>query len=167
MQITSDIRRSDLFHLNLYVYPRARGTYIFVGAIMLGVLVMGPMIHGDFTLKALALGVLFGVLAGIGGVVLLFLLCVTIQVLTQSKNTGVLGARTYTLRDDGFEWDGETSSGKQKWTAIRSVIKTKDYVLISLTPGLFFVVPGRSFTSREAFNAFFDEAFSLWKKSNP
>jgi hypothetical protein len=167
MQVTADIRRSDLVNLNLYVYPRHRNTYIiFALFVVIGLAI--PLVHdGKFSSQGLLLGLAIGVAMGLIMVVFTFLICVLGQALSSPKNTGRLGQRTYNLQDDGFEWASETGNGKQKWTAISTVTKTRNYVLIAITPSLFFIVPSRAFPSGEAFNAFFDQALSLWKRSNP
>ena len=167
MQVTADIRRSDLMHLNLYVYPRHRNTYILFAIFVVIGLAMPLVFDGKFSSQGLIRGLGIGVAMGVAMVIFTFLICVFGQALFSPKNTGRLGVRTYNLQDDGFEWASETGNGKQKWTAISAVTKTRDYVLIAVTPSLFFIVPSRSFPSGEAFNAFFDQALTLWKRSNP
>jgi hypothetical protein len=127
MQVTADIRRSDLVNLNLYVYPRHRNTYIiFALFVVIGLAI--PLVHdGKFSSQGLLLGLAIGVAMGLIMVVFTFLICVLGQALSSPKNTGRLGQRTYNLQDDGFEWAGETGNGKQKWTAISAVTKTRNY----------------------------------------
>jgi YcxB-like protein len=163
MQVSADIRRSDVVRLNLYLVPRQRGTWIMLGIIAAGVFIAFLAIAQRLDFFTISFAAATGILAGLAGV-LAGNLCAVVSFLARAnEKSGQLGPRTYTLRDDGVQYQSVAADSIVRWTAIDSLRKTEDYVFIGLTSSGFWIVPRRAFPSLQAFDEFWAAAHKRWQ----
>jgi hypothetical protein len=102
MQVTADIRRSDLVNLNLYVYPRHRNTYIiFALFVVIGLAI--PLVHdGKFSSQGLLLGLAIGVAMGLIMVVFTFSSAFSAKLYRRRKIPEGSGSGPITFRTTGL-----------------------------------------------------------------
>jgi hypothetical protein len=163
MHVSANVRHSDLAWLNLYMAPRQRGVWIYFGIITAACFafmlwLLRPVGSGTIMLAAVT-----GVLAGIAGTVVGSLSTLAHILAQANEKSGVLGPRTYSLRDDGIQYQSGAGESLLRWSAIDSVHKLKNYVFIGLTSSVFWIVPRRAFNSPQEFDNFCTTAHARWQ----
>ena len=83
-----------------------------------------------------------------------FLFGLAFALFIASERGGILGARVFTLRKDGFHEQTPVNEGLHRWQGISSVLVTKHYLYVGINWPLFHVVPARAFKSRSEFEKF-------------
>ena len=161
MQVSADIRRSDLFFFSLYMLPRLKVYWIiWVGAMILYfcVLLLGDSPKDALDIAAVALASVFVATAAVAAS---FLLGLAYALLNANERSGNLGARVFTLRKDGFHEQTPVNKGLHRWQAISSVLVSKHYLYVGINWPLFHIVPARACKSRGEFEKFSELAREL------
>lgn len=165
MQISADIRRSDLAKFNLYCLPRLRANWIFVGVVAAGVFVYTvattALLSAVALLGVAAVSVVAGVSALLAGFVVSFLWVLS----TSNEKSGTLGTHTYSLSEQGLHETTKFNDALHKWTGIQSVEKSDSYIFIRINGYLFHLIPRRAFSSDKEYGEFWSKAYGYWKQA--
>ncbi|MBN2174652.1 MAG: YcxB family protein [Bacteroidales bacterium] len=65
------------------------------------------------------------------------------------KNGAILGAKTYSLTDEGFKETGENLESIVKWIGIKKVVESGDYIYVFVDRMAAYIIPVRYFDSQE------------------
>ncbi len=165
MQISADIRRSDLAKFNLYCLPRLRSNWIFVGIVAAGMFAYTVATTSPLNTFAL-LGVAAVSIVGGVSVLLAGFVCSFLWVLsTSTEKSGTLGTHTYSLNEQGLHETTKFNDALHKWTGIRSVEKSDSYIFIRINSYLFHLIPRRAFSSNKEYEEFWSKAYGYWKQA--
>jgi len=166
MQIVTNLRRSDLVLLSLYMLPSFWANWVLFGIVVLAFLTIDIAFAQHLTSLAVAQALAVGLVAGVLGMAIAFLVCLALMLVNLKQGGGVLGQHTYTLREEGLHEETAVNQSLQKWSGIQSIIRRGGYVMFRLTPSyLFHIIPRRSFSSDQEFEEFWSKANSLWRPS--
>ncbi|MFK7887473.1 MAG: YcxB family protein [Gammaproteobacteria bacterium] len=161
MNIEVNIRRKDLIAFNLYVIPRLRSSWISLAVLTFGIfayICIRSMPSSFYNFGVAAFASLVGGLAGFVVSSAISILCVLFM---SGKTSGVLGAHTYTLTEVGLKEVTAYNESLQKWSGIREILKTPNYLLLRINAYLFHVSPRRAFEDDGEFAAFYETAKAL------
>lgn len=161
MKITAEITRKDLALLNIYLLPRLKANWIFLGVMILIIAIFLAITKSPSDISgycALAIGSVFG---GLGGVIIGFIINIIMMLLTVGKKSGVLGIHHYELLPEGIKESTTANESLQRWGAIVTVRIHGNYLLFRVNNYLFHVIPKRAFESEENFMSFYSEAVRL------
>jgi hypothetical protein len=154
MQVSTDIRRSDLIAFNLYLLPRTKANYIFVGLVAAGVFVYLLMTKRHASGDSIAIAAVTSLVAAAAGLFAGFVISLLFILLTSTEKGGILGTHTYQLTPEGLRESTPLNVALQKWAAIQSVGKSPNFIYLRINSYLFHLIPRRSFDSQQEFEAF-------------
>jgi len=165
MQVSTDVRRSDLAGFNLHLLPRAKPNAVFVAIVAVGTLAYlllsrRPDSPADFAIAAFA-----ALAAGIVSLLVGFVISLVYVLFASTEKGGVLGAHTYTIGPDGLREVTSSNETLQRWSGIEHIGMSRRYIYIRINSYLFHVIPRRAFSSDEEFAAFWKAAYGHWKQS--
>jgi hypothetical protein len=156
MQVSTDIRRSDLIRFNLYLLPRTTANQIFVGLVAVGVFVYllttKRPASGDSI--SIAIAAVASLVAGVASLFAGFVISLLFILLTSTEKGGILGSHIYRLTPEGLHESTPVNVALQKWAAIQSVGKSPNFIFLRINSYLFHLIPRRSFDSQEEFESF-------------
>ena len=158
MNITVDICRSDLAKLTLWLLPRARSNWVFVGLIAAGTFTYIVVTRQPCTVASVTIAALSSLIGGIAALLIGVAISLTFMLFTVGKKSGVLGEHHYTLTPEGLHERTDVNENLQKWAGILSIRKLPSCLLFQINNYLFHIVPRRSFSSAESFNEFYEQA---------
>lgn len=165
MQVSVDIRRSDLIKFNLFLLPRARGNLIFVAVLAIGMFIYTLVKVRPSGVADIAVAAVTSTLSGVGALLAGFAVSLAYILLTSSTINGVLGEHTYQITPEGLRESTSSNEGLQKWVGVHAVDKSSGFIFIRISGYLFHLIPRRAFGSQQEFESFFVSARNLWKKA--
>lgn len=161
--------RKDILAFHLYLFPRLRGNWIFLGLLFLALFALlllaeRPAGTREYLIAALssAIGALLGWVAA---------LYANYRKLARRLDQpgGMPGVYRFTLEPDGLHEHTNGEDTVYNWTAVRSLRKTAQFIVVSVGAGRHILIPRREFPDRAAFDRFYDRAAGLLgreRKSN-
>lgn len=164
MQVSTEISRSDLIWMNLYLLKDFR--------MILRVTLPIPIVVGFFFLLEFIfsreLPDIGATLAGFAPLMLIApVLILAMPLLVASKANGILGLRRYNFDDQGMYQYTKISEVLVKWPQIRSLRKTRRFLLAEISPNCFWIIPNRAFQTPLNADAFYTKAVAFWKSAHP
>ena len=156
------LTRRDIWQLNLEIAPRLAVTWwmLLIFCILIAALSVGStcIVCGD----GVALGAFLTRLGlSIGAAIVAFpVVCLVLSgfaILFVSPRWDVFGDHSVKVRSDGLFVSSRAGQGSHSWSAIRSVFRTENWLLIRIQPYRFYAVPARAFRSRAGFEFFSDD----------
>lgn len=161
MKLKINLNRADLIWLNLYVAYKSPSNWSFVVFVWLGMSGMyfyrkGLSQSTGKIVEQLLLN------AGVSFVIAvsMFLLTIIFTVVSSTRKAGVLGVHEYYIKENGLLEITEANETLVKWIGIKSIVKTKRFILVQINWYLFHTLPARCFSS----NAEFEEFYRLVKE---
>lgn len=163
MQVSTDIRRSDLIKFNLFFLPRAKENLIFIAVLAMGLFVYTLVTERPDSVGLLAVAAATSVIGGIGGLLGGFVVSLVYILLTSTEKNGVLGKHTYQITPEGLRESTSSNEGLQKWVGVQAVGKSAGFIFIRISGHLFHLIPRRAFGSQDEFESFWVGARDLWQ----
>ena len=167
MEVTTDIRKSDLIWFNLAIIPKTRSTYttiLFIAILVFAFIAWEkglPQSSNDWLAVIIAsLG------GGIGGMFVGMVISFTFILLSSSTKNGILGKHEYRINQEGLHEKTTANEGVSKWGGIQEVQPAGSYLLYRISGYLFHIIPYRSFPSDEARKEFLNASIQYWKNAH-
>ena len=161
MEVSADIRRSDLVFFNLYILPRMKACWAMFVILTITLLYTFLTSADRVDVRFVGVSVIFSVLLAALAVAVLFLLGLIFSLSTVTEKSGVLGAHVFTLRKDGFYEQTHVNESLHRWRQVHSIVASKHYLFIGINWYIFHVIPARAFASRSEFETFSKLALEL------
>lgn len=158
MNITVDIRPSDLAKLSLWLLPRARSHWVFVALVAAGTFTYIWVTRQPCTVASVTIAILSSLVGGFSALLIGVAISLTFMLFTVGKKSGVLGEHHYTLTPEGLHERTAVNENLQKWPGIVSIRKLPSCPLFQISSYLFHIVPRSSFSSAQSFNEFYEQA---------
>lgn len=166
MKVTTEIRRIDLFKVNIYRQFRTKFIWAWM-AFLAGFLCL------SFTSRNSPSEVLPWVIVIIGScifvvivhVVLLTIILTLKYLFSSGEMSGITGTHVYSLSVAGVHESTIANHGFSKWSSIQSVVRTSSYIYIKLNSDLFHIIPRRAFCSDLEYNEFWRTAHDYWRQA--
>jgi len=158
MVITTDITKKDLFLLSLYLIPRLRGNWIFLGVLALVIFAFSFFTRSPMTGEQLLVAATASLGAALGGVLSVLVINLVTMLLKVDPDSAVLGRHYYSLTEQGLETRNAGGEMVIGWDAISSIARLPGYMLFRMKAGRFHLIPARSFNSGTTFKAFLERA---------
>jgi hypothetical protein len=86
--------------------------------------------------------------------------------LAAKRASGILGDHVYSIQSDGLREQTSVNDTLLRWGGAQDLIRTSAFLLIRIGPALFHILPRRSFSSVEEYNAFW-RAIQPLKRKRP
>jgi hypothetical protein len=155
MVVTTRISRWDLLTFNLLVTPRLAHTWIACGfiATLAGI---GFVARQGLPTTPRAFFIVFIAIALAAIAFLFFMLLFILGFVLLSPSHGILGEHVYSVQSDGVREQTVANDTLIKWGGAQDLMRTSVFILIRVAPGLFHVLPRRSFTSQAKFDEFWE-----------
>jgi len=167
MEVTTDIKRSDLIRFNLAILPRMKSTYATILSIAIFVFVFiawdKGFPHSGNDWLAIIAGAVGG---GVGGMFAGFIISLISILVSSSSSNGVLGKHAYKVSSEGLHEITSANEGLTKWEGIQEVKVVGSYILFRISGHLFHIVPKRSFPTDELFQSFVSKTFEHWENTH-
>jgi membrane protease YdiL (CAAX protease family) len=167
MEVTTDIKRSDLIRFNLAILPRMRSTYVTILSIALLVFAFiawdkgFPQSSNDwFAIIAGSVG------GGIGEMVVGVVMTFIFILMSSSSSNGILEKHEYKVSSEGLYEVTSANEGLSKWEGIQDVKVVGSYILFRISGYLFHIIPERSFSTEESLQLFVREALEYWENAH-
>jgi hypothetical protein len=160
MEVTTSLRRSDLFIANVLNLYR-RWFMWAIGALPAVVLFVG---EAQGRLDDPQLGLVLGVLAMAALVVMLSVVAFGVGVgamvvaFRPGKMAGVLGRHLYRIGPDGLSEESDVSTSTMSWRGVERICRSRFGLLIQLPNTSAHYIPRRSFDTAEKMGLFAAEA---------
>jgi YcxB-like protein len=163
-QVVTELARSDLIALNIYLLPRRRVNVATFWIAVLVIFLLGIKGKPFALTNALASAMTAFLVAGVG---MLFglLLSIGYSLVASTEKSGTLGKHTYTLHPEGLHELTVANESLHRWSSVLGVIKTKRFIYMPISAYLYHVVPRRSFGSDLDYHAFWEEAHVLCSRA--
>ena len=167
MKVKVDLIRTDLVRMNLYVAYKSPSNIALVLFIWLGMSgmyfyrkglsqptgqIIDQLLHNAGVAFVMAVSMIF--------------LTIILTILSSTKKAGVLGEHEYCLKEDGLLEITEANETLVKWNSIKSIIKTKKFMLVQINLYLFHTFPARCFSSNQEFEDFYKSVNERVNTSN-
>jgi len=85
------------------------------------------------------------------------------KMLTEGKSKGITGKHTLTLTDNELIESNESRETKTKWASVQDIVRSDTLMIIYTSAMGGYIIPLRSFESKEKEEEFLNHAKSLWK----
>ncbi len=167
MEITTNIKKSDLIRFNFAIIPKTRSTYttvLSIAALAFAFIAWDkgfPQSSNDwFAIIAGSIG------GGIGGMLVGIVISFSFILLSSSDTNGILGKHEYKISQEGLHEKTSANEGVSKWEGIMEVQAAGGYLLYRISGYLFHIIPYRSFSSEEARKEFESISMQYWKSAH-
>ena len=163
MNITTDIKKSDIINFNLAVIPQLKSTYIGLLIISCFIFIfvfieLGiPSSASDWIYKLFA-----SVIGGVAGIILGFVISMMYTLQIASSKNGMLGKHHYTISEEGLHEKTIINESMNKWIGVSRINIAGSYLYFQISDYLFHVIPKRCFDSEEQFNEFTALSKKYW-----
>ena len=165
LQVQTKIRRIDVVAFNLFILPRARGNWIFLGVVTVGIFIFILARQPSISFPDVGFALISSLIGGVAALILGFLSSMIFILLSSSIKSGVLGPHTYSIDQEGLREVTPVNEGLQKWLGVQEVGRSKRFLFIRINGYLFHLIPRHAFSSDEEFNAFGTAAYNFWKSA--
>ncbi len=166
MDITVNLTRLDLFLMNLFVFPRMKGNWVFLLVLWAGLIAYHVISQGCPCGFTETLFVLFATGVGaIGGIVFMLLFGTVWLIAFSTKKSGVLGEHYYAIREDGLFEKTDANETITRWPSIISIWKVGSFILVRINSYLFHTFPRSAFKSQQEFESFYETLVANWQRS--
>lgn len=150
------LTRRDFLHLNLVMAPRMAITWwsLVLFLVLLAAVNFGAncyVCEGADSPGRAPLHLVQSILVAVALFPILFSAVLALGLLSVSRRSNMLGAHSYRIGQGGFSVISDAGRGMHGWAAIRSVIRTRSWLVIRVHGYRFHPVPARAFRSREDF----------------
>jgi len=167
MKVNVDINRTDLVWMNLYVAYKAPSNVSFVLFIWFGMSGMYFYKKGlSQPASQIAEQLLHNAGIALAVAIAMILLSIFLTVLSSTRKAGVLGDHEYNLKDDGLLEITDANETLVKWSSIKSILKSKRFILVQINWYLFHTLPSRCFSSTDEFEEFYTKIQQRVNASN-
>ena len=156
MNVTTNITRTDLIRMNLFLVPRVRTNWIVLIILFLICLVSLLFHVAQTETEPPEIMLLTAISAGVSltFMLLALIICIAISIILASPKTG-LGEHKYKITPEGLQEDTIINSELSKWPSFDAVYKSNDLIILKKHWAALHLFPKRSFTSTEHFLDFF------------
>jgi hypothetical protein len=161
MNITTEITRKDIVAVNMYVFPRLKANWVFLGVMVIAIAIYLAIIKKPYDFGGYLALAVSSVMSGFIAMIVSLVINIITMLLTVGSKSGVLGEHQYQLTAEGIRESTEVNESLQHWSAIVSINIYGSYMLIRISSHLFHIIPKRAFQSEEMFMAFYEEAVRL------
>jgi hypothetical protein len=166
MQIEADIKRSDIFRTIIF-HGRSRSWLLSICLILYGVLLWSQW-HGhdrpEGWQQIVYVLEYYGV--RISGLFCVLVLYVAIVSVFLSKSAiGVIGIHKFEIKNEGFYEETIANQTLAKWISIKKVVHDKHQIVVWVSSWTYYVVPRRSFKTKEEYASFYDELLKHSRKT--
>jgi hypothetical protein len=165
MEISTNILRSDLVRLNLFLLPRAKSNVIFVAVLSVLIFFYLFITKRPDTLSSVVVAVFSALVGAIGGLLAGFVISLVFILLAANQRNGVLGHHRYSITPEGLHETTSSNEGMQRWTGIQDVGKSSAFIFIRINGYSFHLLPRRAFSSEHDFESFWVQAHTFWKQA--
>lgn len=148
--IRVQLTRWDLVAFNLSVTPRLRVTWVVWTLIALVMTTVQLAVGSADWVAAGIVSALGATVASLFG----FAVSLVLVLVTANSANGVLGEHVYTFQADGLREQTSANDTVVKWGGASAMRRTGSFILISVAPALFYVLPRRHFASAAEYDAF-------------
>lgn len=155
-RVVVEITRGDIFRMAFHMMLRLRGLWA-IYVLCFGV-TLWAQCHGEYGPTSLFMAVYFVVLYTVVWTLVFFMTALLGAIWTAlqvSTMKGILGSHTFEIREDGLFESTCANQTLTNWLVIPRAVRTKRYILVSLTWWLFHLIPRRAFSDATADDAFF------------
>ena len=167
MEVTTDIKRSDLIRFNLSIIPKARSTYatILVISVLVFVFIAWEkgLPHSSNEWLVITVASIGG---GIGGMVAGIIISFSFILLSSSAKNGILGKHEYRISPEGLHEKTSANEGVSKWEGIQEIQTAGGYIMYRISGYLFHIIPYRSFPSDGVREEFEKASKQYWKNAH-
>ena len=164
-RITYDLTEHDFmayarYHFRYSADARAsRNRLLFFGTIALAVFAYGIKDDPNFGLArpamyALRLVLTVTVFGGLYGIYFFLVRPNVMRGWLKTAMRKMLGKTTLELRDDGIHVNKADGKGRLKWSELREIVETSEYLYLIMGPLRAFVIPRRAFADAQECAAF-------------
>lgn len=165
MNIKTDIKRTDIILVNWLLTLRSRGTYYYMAAIVAFILAFSFYKQGlPKELDVWGTVIVIALSSGILGVLVALTVNTLMIILASKESNGVLGEHHYNISPEGLFEKTRVNETLTKWAGILSVRHLHQFLLIQIAPGLFHIIPRRSFSNQTQYDVFTTQTLSLWQE---
>lgn len=163
MEVETDITRTDLIKLNLFLLPREKSNIVTGGVLSAGILIFLLISKQPDNLSSIGIAAGAAIGGGVAGLLAGFIISLFFILLASSAKSGVLGRHTYRLTEEGLHESTAANEGLQKWQGIQTVGKSKTLIFLRINGYLFHLIPRRAFGSAQEFELFWSKARDHWQ----
>ena len=167
MEVTADIKKSDLIHFNLSIIPKTRSTYVTILVIAVLVFVFitwkKGLPHSSNDWLAIAAASIGG---GVGGMLAGIIISFSFVLLSSSAKNGILGKHEYRISPEDLHEKTSANEGVSKWEGIQEIQTAGGYIIYRISGYLFHIIPYRSFPSDETRKEFERKSIQYWKNAH-
>lgn len=153
--VNVNVTRMDLIRMSSSVSIRHRSTWI--SWLVLAAFACAFVIYrsgSPDTLQELLTLLIATVVGATAGVIFAFLFSLICILAMSKQSSGVLGHHAYELRDDGLFERTKANDTLIKWGGAQDLRRTRSYLTIGVSPGLYHVIPTKAFISHADCEAF-------------
>lgn len=161
MKATTEITRKDLAFLSIYLFPRVKANWIFLGVLIAAIAIFLALSKRPSDISGFISVAISSVLGGIGGTIIGFAINIVTMLLSVGSKSGILGLHQYELCQEGVRESTEANESLQRWSSISSIKVCGNYMLLRICSNQFHIIPKRSFESEALFMSFYKEAMRL------
>jgi len=162
LKVTVDIRRSDLFWLSLYLYPRLRSNWITLGVFTLCVAAFLFISKRPDTLTEIRFIVVASILGSIGGMLGMLAVSQALMLLGSKETNGILGEHHFELSPEGIRESTRANETLQRWLGVQSLIRSPSAIYVRVSAYQYHIVPRSGFDTDQAYDAFWQLANQYW-----
>ena len=167
MEVTTNLKKSDLILFNLAIMPKTRSTYtsIFLIAALVFLFIVweNGLPQSSIDWLAITAGSIGGGIAGmLAGIVISF----SFILLSSTAKNGILGQHEYKITPEGLHEKTVANEGVSKLEGIQEIQTAGGYLVYRISGYLFHVIPYRSFLSDEARMEFENASMQYWNNAH-
>ena len=167
MEVTTNIKKSDLIKFNLSVVLKIKSTYISILVIALFAFVFITWKNGlPTTDKQWAITIFASLSGGLIATTVSLLFNILLILFMSSSKAGVMGEHHYRISSDGLHEKTTANEGLSKWIGIAEIITTDSYLFFKINGYLYHIIPKRCFSSPSECDSFLSEAMQHWKDAH-
>ncbi len=161
MEYEVNIRRMDLFKMQLFLLPRLKQNYLLLAFL---ICCAGFGASSALDQNGLLAWSLYSTIVGLVIFLVLFFVGALVQVAFASAEKGFIGKTMYRINDKGFFEETLGTETMTRWKSIIGLYKFRNYLFVRINGLRVHMIPKREFSNKKEFESFCDEIFRF--KSN-
>ena len=154
MEYEVNVRRMDLFKMQLFLLPRLKQNYLFLVFLICCAGFGGASSVSKVGVLAWGMSSMFAALVIF---FVLFLVGALIQVAFASAEKGFIGKTIYRINEKGFYEETQGTETMTLWKSIIRLYKFKSYLFVRINGFRIHMIPKREFSNAQEFELFCDE----------
>jgi len=155
-----DIGKRDLLLFSLAMIPRLRGNWVFMGVLALLIFAFVCLTRTPATPYAFLVAAVASAGGAFGGVLSALTINIVTMLLKVGPDSALLGRHAYTVTPHGLLHQRAGAEALLAWSGFQAMARVPGYLLFRVSAGQFYLVPRRSFGTRAACHAFWQQALA-------